>query len=187
MRAGALVRPGIRIGIAVGAVLAWGAAAGLVRLPSEDQVQDPSLRERAYGPTYPAQPPAGEAVRIDRASLSADRRTLTVSFVGGWAYTAPSDFCATDYEPWLAVRGGAIEVVIVPFRHPEQATAPPDTGCFLMGYEWTFHLALAEPFTGTIVKDVGRGGTFAVGPTPVPPSLDLTHTPPPGGPASEPS
>jgi hypothetical protein len=117
----------------------------------------------AFGPTYPAQPPAGRAVRIDSASLSDDRRALAVSFVGGPGYLR-SDACSTDYEPWLAARGDMLDVTVVQIAHPDQAVLPPNAGCTLEGHGHRFLLALAAPFGGTTVNDLSGGTLFVAAP-----------------------
>ena len=119
--------------------------------------------EQTFGPAYPARAPAGNPRRFDRATISSDRGTLTVEFVGGPGYLA-SDKCSTDYEPWLAVVGDELDVVIVQVAHPEQATIGPNEGCTAEGYGWTFHLRLAAPFMGTKVKDLDIGGFIDIDP-----------------------
>lgn len=127
-----------------------GLGAGASREPSE----------QSFGPTYPAQPPAGRAVRIDRAALSDDKRTLTVDFVGGPPYLA-SDPCSQDYEPWLAAHGEALDATVVEVAREHVATFGPNQGCTLEGHPQTYHLALPSPFAGTTVNDLA-GGTLYV-------------------------
>ena len=119
--------------------------------------------DQTFGPSYPTQAPAGEPRRFDRATISADRGTLTVEFVGGPGYLA-SDKCSTDYEPWLDVVGDELQVAIIQVSPPEQATFGPNEGCTAEGYGWTFHLRLAAPFMGTRVKDLAIGGFMDIEP-----------------------
>ena len=135
--------------------------------------------ERTFGPTYPAVAPNPErAVRIDRATLSADRLTLTVEFVGGvpWNPNIPGP-CTTDYAPWLAPRGDELDVVVVHVPHERPDASGPMVFCTLEGHFWQFHLLLAEPFAGTTIRDLGGGGTLLVGP---PAGTALLRVVPPG-------
>lgn len=122
----------------------------------------PEPLEQAFGPSYPPQPAAGRQTSLDNASLSDDKKTLTIGFTGGKGY-APSDACSSDYEPWLAVDGDTLNVTVVEVARQDQARLGPNFGCTLEGYDHTYHLALAAPFTGTTVKDPA-GGTFFVTP-----------------------
>ncbi len=127
---------------------------------------------QAFGPDYPAVAPDGRPVRIDRAELSHDQRTLTVQFVGGEGYLA-SDACSSDYVPWLAARADELDVAVVAVRHEQQATLPPNTSCRLVGFSHTFHLALPNPFAGTRVNDVTGGIFFVFGPQDLATIVDL--------------
>ena len=132
--------------------------------PSASAGPSPSAYEQTFGPDYPPQPPTGQRTRVDDASISADGRTLTLVFTGGSA-DPPHDFCSTDYVPWVAAAGADLEVAVVLVSHPDQATAPPDTGCGDIGYGYTFHLRLPAPFAGSTIRDL-TGGTLWVRPPP---------------------
>jgi hypothetical protein len=122
--------------------------------------------------------PAGSPRRFDRATIASDRGTLTVEFVGGPGYLA-SDKCSTDYEPWLAVVGDELDVVVVQVMHPEQATMAPNEGCDAVGYGWTFHLRLPAPFDGTKVKDLAIGRFIDIDPPPATSAPSTPSTPDP--------
>ena len=132
------------------------------------RTQDPALesqrepREQTFGPTYPAQPPAGRAVRIDTASLDDARRTLTITFVGGSGFLA-SDPCSEDYEPWLAPRGGQLDLKVINVERAGQAQLGRNEGCPAVGYGYTYHLRLPGAFAGTRVTDLANGMIFEVG------------------------
>jgi hypothetical protein len=115
---------------------------------------------QVFGPAYPAAPPPGDRVRIDDASLSADSRTLTADFIGGPGYS-PTDFCSTDYEPWVGIDGDVLLVGITKLAHPEQATAGPNMACAAVGYPYSFDLRLPGQFLGSTVRDLG-GSTLWV-------------------------
>ena len=118
--------------------------------------------EQTFGPVYPDQPPAGTAVRIDTATLDDARRTLTITFVGSKGYLA-SDPCSQDYEPWLAPRGGQLDLKVVGVDRPGDAQLGRNEGCPLVGYGYTYHLTLPGPFAGTRVTDLANGQVFEVG------------------------
>ena len=133
--------------------------------PAAGAAGDREERTQSFGPEFPAQPPAGRPTRVERASLSPDKRILTLEFVGGSGYLA-SDPCSTDYEPWVAAHGEALDVEIVELSHADQAQLGPNMACAAVGYSWVFHLTLAVPFAGTTINDLGGGGTLLVGPLP---------------------
>jgi len=110
----------------------------------------PYLRD--FGPEYPPLAIGAGSEPITGALLSLDRLTLWVAFLGGHPYD-PADWCSHDYRPWVAIDGDVLEVAIGVARHPEQATAPPNSGCILDGREYLFRLALPTAFTGTTVRD----------------------------------
>jgi hypothetical protein len=174
-----MIRHAIRPGPMATAVLVASclvaAGCGSASPPGGASAATPEPLEQAFGPSYPPQPAAGRQTRIDRASLSDDKKTLTIVFVGGKGYV-PSDPCSADYEPWLAVDGDRIDVTVVEVARQGQATLAPNTGCTLEGYGHTYHLALATPFTGTTVKD-RSGGTLFVG---TPAGLAEARAVPPG-------
>ncbi len=143
--------------VVVLAVVAAACSAGPGAPPSS-----PKPYEQTFGPDYPPEPPADQQTRVDDATISADGRTLTLSFTGGLAYT-PGDFCSTDYAPWVATAGPDLQVAVVLVPHPDQATAPPNVACAAVGHGYTFHLLLPAPFTGSTVHDVA-GGTLWVRP-----------------------
>lgn len=118
--------------------------------------------EQTFGPVYPNQPPAGTSVRIDSATLDDARRTLTITFVGGKGYLA-SDPCSQDYEPWLAPRGGQLDLRVVSVKRDGQAQLGRNQGCTMEGYGYTYHLRLPGVFAGTRVTDLANGQIFELG------------------------
>ena len=147
------------IAVAAAAVLLTACTDQGARTPNPAAEAQREPAEQSFGPVYPDNRPAGRATRIDTAVLSADKRTLTITFVGGKPYLA-SDPCSQDYEPWVALRGDELDVAVFNVVRPEQAKLGPNEGCTLEGYGLTYHLALAAPFTGTIANDVSGGTLF---------------------------
>jgi len=119
--------------------------------------------EQSFGPSFPAQPPEGRAVRIDTAALRADKLSLTITFVGGPGYQ-PSDLCSDDYEPWLAARGETLDVTVIQVAREHLGSFAPNQGCRMVGYGHTYHLALSARFTGTTVNDLAGGTLFVASP-----------------------
>jgi hypothetical protein len=122
--------------------------------------------EQTFGPQYPERPGPGDPTRIVRAALSPDGLSLTIGFVGGGSSYLASNPCSTDYAPWVAPNGDELDVEVFEVHHADQATLGPNMACAAVGHLWTFTLLLAQPFHGTTVNDVGRGGTLLVGALP---------------------
>jgi hypothetical protein len=76
----------------------------------------------------------------------------------------PSDPCSTDYEPWVAAHGDALDVTIVQVAHVDQAVLAPNQGCTSEGHPHTYLLALSSPFTGSTVNDLADGTLFVAAP-----------------------
>lgn len=119
--------------------------------------------EQSFGPSYPAQPPEGSPTRIQSAELSENKQTLTVHFVGGDGFLA-SDPCSTDYEPWIAANGEALDVTVIQVAHEQLVSLAPNHGCRLIGYLYTYRLALPSAFSGTTVNDLAGGTLFVARP-----------------------
>ena len=157
-------RAGAGLAIVTGLALAAGTVAACTGGPraqaGEPGASDSGL-ERIFGPEYPARPPEGRTVRIDRATLSADRQVLTVEFVGGKAFD-PADPCSEAYEPWVGPDGPELAVAIVELP---QGLSPFGRSCTAVGYVHTYGLRLLDPFGGTTVNDAG-GGALLVGARP---------------------
>jgi hypothetical protein len=145
------------VGVVTMAVVAAACSAG-----PEAPSSSPKPYEQSFAPPYPPEPPAGDRARVDEATVDSDGRTLTLSFIGGAAY-APSDFCSTDYVPWVGSAGADLDVAVVRVSDPDQATAPPDGACAGAGHRYTFHLSLPAPFAGSTLHDAA-GGTLWVRP-----------------------
>ena len=120
----------------------------------------PKPYEATFGPDFPLAPPSGDLVEIHDAVISDDSLSLTIAFTGGSAYS-PDDFCSTDFAPWVAPNGHALDVAVVVDQHPERGTAPPDLLCVGVGHGYTYHLLLARPFAGSTIHDLS-GGTLWV-------------------------
>jgi hypothetical protein len=167
-------RSGIAARLALGVMLLAGCNPAAGPAPGSQAAGREPL-EQSFGPDYSVQRPAGSPTRVHRASLSADRRTLTVTFVGGKGYLA-ADPCSTDYEPWVAAHDDELDLVVVQISHPDQAKLGLNQACTLEGYGWTFHLALPRPFMGTTINDLASGGRLLVGP--LPDTAHVTALPP---------
>jgi hypothetical protein len=157
-------RVGSRLTIVAGLAVVAGTVAGCTAGPRA-QGGEPGASgsgvERIFGPEYPARPAEGRTVRIDRATLSADRQVLTVEFVGGKAFD-PANPCSEAYEPWVGPAEPELAVAIVEL--------PPGLSllgrsCSAEGYLHTYRLRLLDPFRGTTVSDAG-GGALLVGARP---------------------
>jgi len=120
----------------------------------------PKPLHQVFGPSFAAAPPSGNRTRVDDATISADGLTLAVAFTGGPGYSS-SDFCSTDYEPWVAIDGDVLQLAITKLTHRDQATAAPNMACAAMGYPYTFDLRLPRPFLGSTIEDLA-GGTLWV-------------------------
>jgi hypothetical protein len=150
--------------IVAGLAAVAGAVAGCTGGPGaqggEPGASDSGL-ERVFGPVYPARPAEGRTVRIDRATLSADRLLLTVEFVGGKSFD-PTNPCSEAYEPWVGSGEPELAVAIVELPHGLSVFG---RSCTSEGYLHTYGLRLRDPFPGTTVDDAG-GGTLLVGARP---------------------
>jgi hypothetical protein len=120
--------------------------------------------EATFGPAFGARPASGSLTRIQDAVISEDGLLLTITFVGGSGFTADG-FCSTDYAPWVAENGEALDAAVAVVPHPEQATAPPNAGCADVGFGYTFHLLLPRPFVGSTIHDLAGGTLWVREPT----------------------
>ena len=116
--------------------------------------------EATFGPDFPSTVPVGAFVEVHDAVISEDSLSLTIAFSGGSAYS-PDNFCSTDFAPWVAPNGDALDLAVVVVPHPERGTAPPDLVCVGVGHSYTYHLLLARPFAGSTIHDLS-GGTLWV-------------------------
>jgi hypothetical protein len=97
-------------------------------------------------------PPPGDAVRIDHATLSDDGVTLKLEFVGARDYS-PSDPCSAHYFGWAHEADGVLQAKVVDDT-PPFPSQPPNFGCDDVGYGHTITIALEQPFTGNRLRDV---------------------------------
>lgn len=117
--------------------------------------ETPASRQQSFGPNFVADVPTGPFQSINAGGyLSADRRVLTVGFIGGRAYSR-TDWCAVDYAAWASIRGNALLVAVTTIEHPDQASMPPNGACTMEGYDYVFRIALPAPFRGDVVRDLG--------------------------------
>jgi hypothetical protein len=157
----ALAACSVRDGGTPGAPAASGASASASVPFGPDASAKP--QEQWFAPPYETNPPAGRQQRLTDARLSADHRTITVTFVGSLGYLA-SNSCTADYAPWVGMRDGILLVDVVetvPFGRALPGNTP--IPCTVEGYGYAFHVGLSEPFDGTTVED-GAGTTLWVAP-----------------------
>lgn len=96
----------------------------------------------------------GQSVSIDRFTLSADRTSLEVGFIGGPVYDA-DDPCSTDYEATSEWRDDVLEVGVVKTKGMGHGIGFGNHSltCTAMGYGRTIVLELDEPFDGSEIRD----------------------------------
>jgi hypothetical protein len=105
--------------------------------------------------------PDGRLVRVDRASLSEDGLTVTMQFVGARPFDA-TDPCSRAYGGFAAPVGDVLEIAVVEAPHP---MAPVEgAACDAMGHARVAEAALAEPFTGSTIRDLAGGVIFVGAP-----------------------
>ena len=98
-------------------------------------------------PWDPTNPPVG--ISIDRAQISSDDMSLTVSFVG--APDPASKPCGEDYTAEAVESDSAVVVIVHVHRNPTSG------GCSLVGFERFATARLAAPLAGRAVLEVGQG------------------------------
>ncbi len=99
-------------------------------------------------PTWdPNHPPIG--LSIDRATLAADDRTLTVFFIG--APESADKRCGADYSAEAVESDLAVAVIVHAHANPWPAS------CTAIGAERTATLVLAEPLASRAVLEVQEG------------------------------
>jgi hypothetical protein len=124
-----------------------------ISLPSPSVAPDTPL-PASPPPARLTSPPPGQITRFETAAFSADRRTLTLHFVGGPEYSA-SDPCSIAYSGWAEAAGDVLYAAVVDVtqrvRPPE---APTPQACDAMGHGRTVSVALAAPFSGGRLVDL---------------------------------
>jgi hypothetical protein len=126
--------------------------------PSPSSSAIPSARPSAsasatYVPPSPKSslPPAsGRPVRIESATLSADSRVLTLSFIGGPKYVA-GDPCSKAYAGQAEEVNGVLEAAVLDVTPP--AHLPDGMACTMEGYPRSVTVTLAAPFLGSRLDD----------------------------------
>lgn len=114
---------------------------------------------------------ARQLVRIQGASMSDDRRTLRVEFVGGGPAGPydrrnfdPESLCSVGYELTARPIGDELEVGLYSLRGTSPTVpAGLPIGCTAVGHLQSIEFGLGEPFTGTVVRDLA-GQTLHLGP-----------------------
>jgi hypothetical protein len=141
-----LVRDGAALGAV--AVLAIGCSSppGPAGASPGQTPASPGTENPANGPN----PPAGDGVRIDSASISDDGTAITVQFVGGKDYV-PGDPCSHHYFGWANETDGVLEVKVV--DDTPQAPLQEGTACDALGYGRTVTIELDRAFGGSRVHD----------------------------------
>ncbi len=118
--------------------------------------------------------PEGRTVAITSIDMSADHRTMTLGFIG---HAHPDDSpCSEDYEGWARANGEVVEAAVIVTREAGGGV------CTQAGLSREVVVELAEPFTGSVVRDaVGDFVLFLVAPEgsppPVPPQRSAPGTP----------
>lgn len=87
---------------------------------------------------------------ISQLTLSKDGRRIKLDFVGGRPYS-PNDPCSVDYTAMAAVVEGVLEVGVEESRRPAQTEG---TACDAMGHARSLQVGLAEPFSGSVWRDL---------------------------------
>jgi hypothetical protein len=115
----------------------------------------------AASPTAAVSPTAGspgdlpEWARLtwfDTVTLSQDRRTAILSFIGGPEYS-PTDPCSVDYDARAAIVGDTLTIALFSVDRPT-VPLPPLVACPGIGYQRSLEIELSEPFTGYRVEDL---------------------------------
>ena len=97
--------------------------------------------------------PEGRTVNIDRINISPDARTITLGFLGH-AHPEGSP-CSSDYEGWARINRNALDVaVVVVARESGEGITEGTLFCTNIGRPREVDLELAEPFTGSEIRDV---------------------------------
>jgi hypothetical protein len=117
-------------------------------------------------------PPPGPYLTIDTAGLSADHRTLTLTYIGGPEGDA-ADPCSSDSTVWARADGEQLIAAAVSVdRGASPARILADTmqgegswGCDLVGHAHTRQVLLPEPFDGAVLRDLGGGAHFVARPS----------------------
>lgn len=109
-------------------------------------------------------PPPGPYLAIESAMLSADHRTLSLTYIGG-PEGDPLDPCTTDSSAWARADGDVILAAAftddhgpTPARQAADAKYGDSWGCPLIGHAHTRQVVLPEPFEGALVRDLAGGG-----------------------------
>ncbi len=102
-------------------------------------------------PSWPPQPNRDfRFVSIDQLTLSEDGRHLSLDFVGSREYAA-DDPCSAEYKATVTVVDGVLEVGVEESRRPD---ATEGTECDAMGHARSLEVALQQPFTGSVWRDL---------------------------------
>jgi hypothetical protein len=96
----------------------------------------------------------GEAVSIDRFTLSPDRTILEVGFIGGAPYD-PDNPCSEAYAASADLLGDVLEVEVVRTKGMGHGGGFGNRSfaCTLVGYFRTETIELDEPFDGSEIRD----------------------------------
>ena len=138
------------LGIVVVAVLI------IVSLPASNRQlggASPSTSPPAASPTPSATPSEAVAERpvgIMAATLSADSRQLTLSFIGGREYK-PNDPCSKAYAGQASEVDGVLQAAVLDVTPPGHL--PDGMACTLVGYSRSVTVTLDAPFIGSRLDD----------------------------------
>lgn len=119
-------------------------------------------------PTDSQAPLERRLLQFDDVTLSADGVSVQVDFTGaapGGTFD-PSQPCSVGYEATAAVVDGELHIGLYVLRGTGRAPAPSRLiGCTQVGYARSLDLALATPFSGSVVRDLA-GQIFWLEPPP---------------------
>lgn len=93
----------------------------------------------------------GQLVYLDSWTFAADRRAITVNFVGGRELDL-GDPCSKSYHGTAEVDGEELAIGI--YTDPFPGEVPDDLACTAEGYARSLDLQLSRPFYGTRIHDL---------------------------------
>lgn len=101
----------------------------------------------ATAPAQPAPDRPGRAVRPDSVTLSADKRVVTLDFIGAPIYE-PTNPCAMEYAASAQVVGAVLKVEITERVPVAAVPLEPNWACPSIGFARSLDVKLPESFKG---------------------------------------
>lgn len=96
-------------------------------------------------------PEVADPVSFDAWALATDRKSVTVTFIGGRVFH-PNDPCSISYRGTAVIDGDELVMGIYPEPFPGEV--PDELVCDAAGYERSLTLELSDAFEGNQVRDV---------------------------------